>query len=441
MRPELVRQARAEAGLSLAQVAGQELTRAAVHLIETGRARPSMPTLELIAARTGKPLSFFLASADGAGAPGGAATNAMDNIVDLFEREDFAGVVDAASNLLFRMQDDWARARVLFYLGAAQAAMWRPSEAIDNLRQARALFERLGDGWMAVECLDAEAAALGRQRDPGSVELATQALERCRALQPVPRDVESRILAHLGAMCIDRQEWTRAIEFFEAAVAAAGSVTDLRGRAQMFEGLSIAYQVLGDGPRALQYQQKARTLIAVVRDQAALARTENNLAGLLMLQGDLTGAEEQVNSSLARLEDLNLETMRARVLLTKAELELRRGALQEAENWIEQAGDLARQLDDRATAAEVHVLRGRVAAAGRERARTDHEFGAAIALLTELNARERLIECHTAYARVLEEFGDSGAAMAQWKLAVAVDRPQLVEEPAAQSSGAAGRTA
>src|SRR5712692_7634728 len=63
IRPGAVREARHEAGLSLAGVAGEDLTRAAIHLIETGRARPSMPTLELISRRTGKPVSFFLAGA------------------------------------------------------------------------------------------------------------------------------------------------------------------------------------------------------------------------------------------------------------------------------------------------------------------------------------------------------------------------------------------
>src|SRR5438132_7923727 len=61
IKPGTVRQARAEAGLSLAEVAAGELTRAAIHLIETGRSRPSMPTLQLIASRTGKSLAYFLA--------------------------------------------------------------------------------------------------------------------------------------------------------------------------------------------------------------------------------------------------------------------------------------------------------------------------------------------------------------------------------------------
>src|SRR2546421_7783922 len=61
VKPGTVRQARAEAGLSLAEVAAGELTRAAIHLIETGRSRQSMPTLQLIASRTGKLLNYFLA--------------------------------------------------------------------------------------------------------------------------------------------------------------------------------------------------------------------------------------------------------------------------------------------------------------------------------------------------------------------------------------------
>jgi len=58
--PERIRQARLERGMSLAQVAGAEVSRAFIHLVEQGVARPSLPVLELIAARTGKPPNYFL---------------------------------------------------------------------------------------------------------------------------------------------------------------------------------------------------------------------------------------------------------------------------------------------------------------------------------------------------------------------------------------------
>lgn len=60
VEPSRVRQARVEAGLSLADLAGEEVSRTFIHFVETGRSRPSRPVLELIARRTGKPVRYFV---------------------------------------------------------------------------------------------------------------------------------------------------------------------------------------------------------------------------------------------------------------------------------------------------------------------------------------------------------------------------------------------
>src|SRR5579864_2638796 len=60
IKPGTVKQARAEAGLSLGQVAGSEISRTAIYFVETGKAKPSMETLKLIAERTGRPLDYFI---------------------------------------------------------------------------------------------------------------------------------------------------------------------------------------------------------------------------------------------------------------------------------------------------------------------------------------------------------------------------------------------
>src|SRR5260370_41214172 len=60
IKPGSVKQARAEAGLSLGQVANGAVSRTAIYFGETGKAKPSMATLRLIAERTGRPLDFFL---------------------------------------------------------------------------------------------------------------------------------------------------------------------------------------------------------------------------------------------------------------------------------------------------------------------------------------------------------------------------------------------
>src|SRR3954471_7997504 len=60
IRPGSVKQARQESGLSLGQVARGDLSRTAIYFVETGKAKPSIETLRLIAERTNKPLDYFL---------------------------------------------------------------------------------------------------------------------------------------------------------------------------------------------------------------------------------------------------------------------------------------------------------------------------------------------------------------------------------------------
>jgi transcriptional regulator with XRE-family HTH domain len=64
--PARVKRARIEAGLSLAQVARDDVSRTFLYLVEQGRSRPSKSTLALIARRTHKPIDYFLKSSTGA---------------------------------------------------------------------------------------------------------------------------------------------------------------------------------------------------------------------------------------------------------------------------------------------------------------------------------------------------------------------------------------
>lgn len=57
---EKILQARQEAGLSQRQLCGDTITRNMLSQIEHGTAKPSMGTLKILAARLGKPVSYFL---------------------------------------------------------------------------------------------------------------------------------------------------------------------------------------------------------------------------------------------------------------------------------------------------------------------------------------------------------------------------------------------
>src|SRR6202162_250949 len=102
IKPGTVKQARAEAGLSLAQVAGTEISRTAIYFVETGKAKPSMETLKLIAERTGRPLDYFLIKPSTGEARSTAVTAEMERLMPTGDPE---GALAAGDALLVSERD------------------------------------------------------------------------------------------------------------------------------------------------------------------------------------------------------------------------------------------------------------------------------------------------------------------------------------------------
>jgi transcriptional regulator with XRE-family HTH domain len=75
--PERVRSARVGAGLSLREIAGDDVSATFIHFVERGVSRPSRRVLALIARRTGKPIGYFMA------APSASAQQAPDLAAEL----------------------------------------------------------------------------------------------------------------------------------------------------------------------------------------------------------------------------------------------------------------------------------------------------------------------------------------------------------------------
>src|ERR1700720_3526508 len=111
-----VKQARADAGLSLAQVAGTEISRTAIYFVETGKAKPSMETLKLIAERTGRPLDFFLSRPSTMEARSTAGTVELERLITV---GDSKGALTAGEALLIAERDPEVVARVKFQMATA----------------------------------------------------------------------------------------------------------------------------------------------------------------------------------------------------------------------------------------------------------------------------------------------------------------------------------
>jgi tetratricopeptide (TPR) repeat protein len=418
-----VRQARLDARLTLAQVAGSDVSRQAIHLVETGKARPSAAVLELIAQRTGRPLSSFLRrKLDDATGSTSIQVKELEWLC-LDRRYDEAAA--AATNLLKEALSLRAEAETTFYLGQALVQLSRPAEALPHLEAACAGADRLLDPWLAVECLDWQAGALYVMEDPRALAVAEDALRRCRELSPALPRTEARILEHIASIHVRNHTTDTAIEYYEAAIEAAGSVRDLSRLARTYHGLSIAFQERGQLGRAAEFAHKALGLYALEEDHVLTGRAENELGLLLMRQGEMARAEALFLSALAHFDAAKSERVRSHVLLSLGELYLLTGDLPRSAEYVDAALVLAERLSESLALATGHHLRGHLHERLGSGDEADREFKAGLALLQRLGATDRLARAHAEYAQVLESRGNHEQASRQWRLAAELALPRL----------------
>jgi tetratricopeptide (TPR) repeat protein len=422
IREGSVRQARAEAKLSLAQVAAGQVSRTAVHHIENGRVKPSIETLRLIARQTRKPIEYFLLTPNG-------HPELTERPAELLELErlisvrNFNAAVKLGLALLDKRWTDDDSALVHFYLGQAYCRLVEPMEALLYLPPARAQFERQADEWLAVETLDWEASAWGLLEDPKAIPLANQALERCRKLGPTSQQIEARILGHLASMFVVTQSWALAISHYEAAVEVASAVRDLLQLAKMHHGLGLAYVRLQQAAEARRHLDKALALYSMESDRSAVYRVENDLGHLLLQEGQVDSAERHLLKALDGADELHMGRRgRGFILVNLGKVNLKKGRLEDARRYLNEAIEAGEAFGERIVLADANALLGQLEERLGDIPAADNRFHEALHLLNEIEMPDRARDCHMEYAQVLEDRGDVARSARQWKLAAEIGK-------------------
>jgi tetratricopeptide (TPR) repeat protein len=426
--PDAIRNARIAAGLSLAQVAGDELSRAAIHRVEQGRARPSLRTLQLIAERTGQPVERFLLPEAREQLDSGRGTRG-ELVLARVERLVMRGEVDEAlaqiDQRLAAGGPERESAHLSYLAGRCHLRASRPLAALSALRHARARFEQLEDERMAAECIAFEAAALGIEEHADALDTALEALRRCHVLDPVPRETEVQVLNTLGGIHLSKHDWGRAMAAYQSAVEVSGQVRDLERMAQIYDGMSLAWQGVGNLPAAVRAAQRALALTNIRQNQLSLARAENNLGLLLMRMDRWDEAEEHLQRSLRHCEEAQITVGKCHVVLSIGHLRFLQGKYEAAAAAMQEAADLAESSRERLTLALARQWLGRVYARMERPRDADRCFLSAISILSDPNAGSRLAECHSLYAQVLDDRGDVQAAIQHWRTASQIWQPAL----------------
>jgi predicted ATPase/DNA-binding SARP family transcriptional activator len=244
---------------------------------------------------------------------------------------EYAAELLAASGEERELRDrhlDWLLAFVEgegLYWQRQMDALWLDAVELehDNIRAAFAHAEAIGD---SVRELRLATAMRYFWRVRGYVEEGQRRLERCVELAPaVDDELHARALGEAGVMAFtandherSRALWLEALPLFEKV----GSPREV-GRATMEIGAN--WHAEDDLPRALEYYERSRTLLAGVDDPNAMGVVLANLGSVYEGLGDIDGAIRATTEALELAKTTGDEDGIAISSLNLATFDLARG--------------------------------------------------------------------------------------------------------------------
>lgn len=358
-----LRQLRVAAGMTQSDLAGERFSKEYVSQIERGKTRPTRETIEWLAGRLGVDAGFLA---------NGVATD---------DRAKLEGALARAEALYEASRNDEAAAAFAPLLAAARATsvpqlevralvgtalakmrLGAHREALELLNDARALTE--SDSFSDVERADVLLRLGGCRYQLNSAQSALALLNEGLALAErsgLPCDALTSNLLSWRARCwLHQRDYEAAREDVERALELAQGVDDPWTIGAAYFQASLVADRDGRWVLARTYAEKAREAYAEIADHAHVGQLTNNLGGLNFLLGKTDVAVDLLKEAFRIALDSGLEADAGRAVSSLAQVHLRTGNLDQAE---EQARQALQFLDGREDYTDevgnVHLVLGR----------------------------------------------------------------------------------
>src|SRR5258708_19408560 len=344
-----IRSLRTARGLTQAQLAEPQYTKAYVSMLESGRTRASMKALEHIAGRLGVHPSDLLGGSPSPAAPQYELLEARRLVED--------GQGAAAIPILESLDEGLTPADQLTrlrYLAIAYNSAGKAKEAFPVIERAQRMAELLSDTEEQVRLKAVLAAAYARTYSfDDAPRLLRECVQSCaQRLINDPR-FQFRRLADLAIILTNQRSPKQAMPVYERAIGLAEQFSDRTALAQMYTGLAKAYQQNGDVEGAIVQNQRS---LQVFEELSALDQVACALDNLAVLYADY-GSKERARDSLGRAARIATEIKRdgtlASIKTTEAEIAVK-GDAGDAMELAQEALKFARKVDQ--PAAQIRAL-------------------------------------------------------------------------------------
>ncbi|HEV2249179.1 MAG TPA: tetratricopeptide repeat protein [Candidatus Limnocylindria bacterium] len=411
-----MRAARRDAGLSQAQLAGDELTKGFISQIESGLVRPSIRSLQHIASTLGRPLDYFIADEPLAATKRVTFHHLAAEAAA--ERLDWQAVEGESTQGLAVATDAAERAAFLRLLASAALNQGRREEAFDRVTEGLALLDVAKQPLDVARLLYVRGLAYG---DAGQLVASTEAFETVRDIveryEVLDPRLRARVAVALGTTYRRLGRTTKAIASYELALATASRANELKLAAQGFMGIAVSHFDAGDLDAAIASYERALDLFERVADTSFELHVRQSLASISFQQGHVAQARDLADRTIVRAAEVGDDHWGAVAQVVRARVRLSEGDAAEAKRTARQAERVLASVGDQIQRAHALRVVGAASEALNEPSDADRAFKQAIELLSSIDDRADLALAASEYSKVLRARGAIDDAFAMLELA------------------------
>jgi tetratricopeptide (TPR) repeat protein len=411
---ERVRQLRVAAGLTQSELAGDRFSKEYVSQIERGKTRPTAETVEWLARRLGVDVGFL---ANGVSTEQRQRVEAaLARAEALADAGEFDQAIDAFSELRTPVANTGsAELEVRAACGEWRALVWagHVRESLDRLERARTLTEdpEFSDLDRAEVLWRMGASRYLLSSTTSAIGLLNQALELAER-SGYPCDLVKANILHYRSRCYRRQrDYEAAREDVELALALAKSVQDPRTLGHIYFQASLLAERSGHWVLARSYAEKAKSCYEEISDRLNVGRLLNNLGGLNFLLGHPEEAVDYLKAAFATALDAGNDADAAEAVSSLAQVHLRTGEHELAE---EQARHALKLLDGRLDFLDeigsAQLVLGRALLEQNRLEEAGAAFAAAEAAFDQLSSASHRAAAWIAQGDLAAATGDDGSA-------------------------------
>jgi tetratricopeptide (TPR) repeat protein len=405
-----LRDARIAAGLSQGQLGAPYYTRAHVSAIELGKIRPAMKSLEHMAAKLGKPASYFMEDADAERARRALEFD-VDRVAVLASRMTAAEcIADADELLALDALSTGQRCRLHLARARALNLTERASDALHDLTIAKRLASASDRRLALAVDYELAAATRGTGDSRRAHELFLELLRTLERADDRDRLLRVRVLQALGAVSVDLGEPQAAAGYLRSALEWAQDVGDLSSLFAIQYALAVSHRAQSDMEAATAYLQRALVTSEVAKDMGATAIVHNMLAVIAADGGRLAAAYDHADRAIELGRMAGPAAYVTHYLNTKAECAAKLGDWTTAERAARQSLELAEEHGSQVGLAAAHVALSQVFQERGDTASATRELEEAARIYRALAAKSELADVLMRLGRAAKARGDLAAA-------------------------------